>query len=201
MSNVDFKEHLRRQLRFLEASAAAYDKGLSDEAIRLAVVIRVLIHQTKSSTSLLKHLNATTINLLSTVDGADERAVLYLGMGNLRVFRDGRHIYSPSLENSPSHKLIPVSAWWDQVVFVKGNTRLSRRKIVLAAANQDGGAHVDESLNSDYKYLMSPGFSGIFISNAEGNSKQTPIAESHYVALRQMAFEILSSKELIEISL
>ena len=200
MSDIDFKSHLRRQLRFLSSSCASFDAGYHDEAIRIATVIRVLVHQTKSSTSLLKHLSATTINLLSTSEGATERTVMYMGMGTVRVNSDGTHSYFPSLSNGPLFFSIPVSKWWEQVVFVGGNARLSRRKIVLSAANQDGGAHVDDSLNPDYKALISDGFAG-FVFHGDGRKAiESPLVGAHYVALRQMAHEILNSPELLKLA-
>ena len=168
MRTVDFKAQLRRQLQFLHASSAAFDAGFHDEAIRIATVIRVLIHQTKSSTSLLKHLNATTINLLSTCEGATDRTLMYIGMGTVQVSGDGTHKYFPSLGDVPVTTLVPVSKWWDQVVFVEGPSRLSRKKIVLSAANQDGGAHVDDKLNAEYQALTSDGFAGHVLHTVGG---------------------------------
>lgn len=53
----DLHNHLREQLQFLHASANAFDYGFEGEAKRLATTIRVLVHDTRSSTSLLKQLN------------------------------------------------------------------------------------------------------------------------------------------------
>ncbi|HWG61185.1 MAG TPA: hypothetical protein VG253_05680, partial [Streptosporangiaceae bacterium] len=54
------KSNLLRQLRehtdFLEASAAAFDSGFEAEAKRLAVSLRVLLHDTPSSHALLDQL-------------------------------------------------------------------------------------------------------------------------------------------------
>lgn len=200
MSTADFQSHLRRQLRFLESSAASFDSGFHDEAVRIATVIRILIHQTKSSTSLLKHLNATTINLLSTTEGATERTVMYMGMGRARLHGDGNYSYLPSLSDGPHSFSIPVSKWWDQVVFVAGGARLSRRKIVLAAANKDGGAHVDETLDPEYEALTS-GFFGFVTLHIDGQEAiESPLNGAHYVALRQMAHEILNSPEVLAIA-
>jgi hypothetical protein len=196
MSTVDFKLQLRRQLQFLQASSSSFDAGFKDEAIRIATVIRVLIHQPKSSTSLLKHLNATTINLLSTTEGVTDKTLLYNGMGIVQVSSDGTHKYFPSLGDAPAQNLMPVSKWWDQVVFVEGNVRLSRRKIVLSAANQDGGAHVDDKLNADYQALSTDGFAGTVFHHADGQTNVQPIMGAHLVALRQMAFELLNSPAL-----
>src|SRR5438874_7396909 len=52
----DLAEKLRQQLRFLRRSAAAFDGGEEDEALRLAAIIRVLLHDTGASHSLLGQL-------------------------------------------------------------------------------------------------------------------------------------------------
>ncbi|PKM42871.1 MAG: hypothetical protein CVV03_09425 [Firmicutes bacterium HGW-Firmicutes-8] len=49
----ELEEHLREQLEFLELSAESYDRGKDGEAKRLASTIRVLVHETRSSHSLL----------------------------------------------------------------------------------------------------------------------------------------------------
>jgi hypothetical protein len=51
---MDFRAHLKRQLGYLERSCASYDSGYKDEAIRIATIIRVLMHNTGATTSLLK---------------------------------------------------------------------------------------------------------------------------------------------------
>jgi hypothetical protein len=193
---MDFRTHLRRQLTFLARSCEAYDGGATDEAIRMATIIRVLVHNTKASTSLLKHLNATTINLLSTTQGAPPDAVMYFGLGTIQLGNGGSK-YFASLDLNSTENLIPVSQWWDQIVFVLGpQTRLSRRKIVLSAANQDGGAHVDAKLSKEYEALSTDGVIGYFTYTKGDKSVQQPITEAHFVAIRQMAHEILSSHEL-----
>lgn len=49
-------EHLREQMRFIESSAAAYDNGFEGEGKRLATVLRVLMHDTSGSHSVLGQL-------------------------------------------------------------------------------------------------------------------------------------------------
>ncbi len=69
--SVDFKAQLFKQLGFLWRSCDAYHQGHTDEAVRIAAVIRVMIHDTPKSTSLLKHLGALNISLSSTVSSFD----------------------------------------------------------------------------------------------------------------------------------
>ena len=193
---MDFRSHLARQITFLQRSCQSYDEGATDEAIRIATIIRVLIHNTKSSTSLLKHLNGTTINLLSTTEGASPNALMYHGLGTIQLSSNG-HKYYAALDNALFKKFIPVSQWWDQIVYVLNpQTRLSRRKIVLAAANQDGGAHVDAQLSPDYKSLTADGVIGHFQYSLNGQSIREEVTDAHLVAIRQMAHELLHSPAL-----
>ena len=53
----DLNSHLKEQIQFLLKSCQSYDEGFFSEAKRLAVVIRVLLHDTKDSYSLLTLLN------------------------------------------------------------------------------------------------------------------------------------------------
>jgi hypothetical protein len=54
----DFHAHLKTHLGFLARSCIAYDQGHLEEALRMAVSLRVMFHDTQSSTSLLRHLGA-----------------------------------------------------------------------------------------------------------------------------------------------
>ena len=189
-----FQSHLKKQLSFLERSCAAYDQGCNDEAIRIATVIRVIIHNTKSSTSLLKHLNATTINLLTSVNPviSESDPIFMLGMGKLI---NGQ--YLPKLELA-SGELIPVSKWWSQTVMKNGNIiSLTRKNIVLTAANKDGGAHVDAKLTPAYEELAKDGAMGTSVQyNPLTGYKVEPDTDAHLLSLRQMGFELLNSEEL-----
>ena len=52
----ELQAHLDEQLGFLERSAEAFDEGYDGEAKRLAVTMRVLLHKTAQSHSLLGQL-------------------------------------------------------------------------------------------------------------------------------------------------
>jgi hypothetical protein len=61
-------DNLGRQIRYLERSCAIFDAGHEDEAQRIALTLRVLLHDTGHSTSLLKQLG--TKDSLQFVDTA-----------------------------------------------------------------------------------------------------------------------------------
>lgn len=196
-----FKSHLRRQLSFLERSCAAYDSGFSDEAIRIATVIRTLVHNTPNSTSLLKHLNATDIKLFTTVTmKVDEGVCYFWSMGTVKC--EGKRIeYIPNLDDfSSSSMTIPVDEWWNQIVHVVNpKARLKRKDIVLTAANKDGGAHVDRRLTAEYDALASDGALGKLSLKVGGVEYSRPITDAHLVAIRTMGNELLKSPELLSL--
>lgn len=200
-----YQQELKKQLGFLRRSCRSYDDGEVEEAIRIAVPIRTLIHDTRNSTSLLTHLNAKGIKLWSSVHrNVTEKTVSYQGMGLHTYWNYGNRAggsYGPSFDEGPVMLLLPVSEWWNQIVYVfswraeddpTGEiqvTRLSRRDIVLTATNKDGGAHVDEKLTPAYEMLAEDGAVGSF-----GWGDQTiPITKAHLVTLRQIGYEVLRS--------
>jgi hypothetical protein len=200
-----FQKKLREQLGFLERSCQMYDEGHIEEAIRIAGTLRTLIHDTGKSTSLLKHMNATGIRLWSTTDSAPERAAMYYGMGQYRHL-NGVSSFGPSFDNTPTMELLPLDEWWGQVVYVfdagedaqtdeerEKGFRLSRKDIVLTAANKDGGAHVDKKLTRAYERLTADGAVGSFGMEIGGEVQVVPIKYAHLVSLRQIGFEVLKS--------
>jgi len=195
---VEFKQYLEQQLGFLRRSCDSYDDGYTDEAIRIATTIRVLIHDTKSSTSLLKHLGALNIKLSSTVMGNHlPNAVMLMGMGRLRIVGGGSTTWEAATAPDAIKTQLTVSDWWNQIVYILGKNQASRKTLILAAANKDGGAHVDATLTTEYESLMNTGQRGFFhYSPTNETHNFQPVMDAHLVYLRQMGFEILSSPEL-----
>jgi len=66
MSDERFREKLGEQLAFIETSCTAYDAGRRSEAVRIGTSLRVLLHDSSRSTSLLMHLGAKQVPILST---------------------------------------------------------------------------------------------------------------------------------------
>ena len=193
---MKYKEHLKKQLGFLERSCDSYDKGHKDEAVRIATVIRVLVHDTNNSTSLLEHLDSKSINLLSTTPEPSPDTIHYIGMGMISVSGSEGN-YEPTLGNGPPvNEYLQVRCWWEQVVYVLDRHRITRKKIVLTAANKDGGAHIDKKLTKEYDTLANEGVVGKLIYHVNGNYIEHSFDDAHYVSLRQMAYEILNSPEL-----
>lgn len=200
---MSFREHLVKQLNFLRRSCEAYDAGHIDEAIRIATVIRVLIHNTKKSTSLLEHLGSTMIRLLSTAEEPSSETRFYMGLGvqTVKSIPNGISATYVPLYDGPTQRFVPVSKWWNQVVYVLNPAiRMTRRDIVLAAVNKDGGAHVDPKLDPEYEALAKAGAAGALVYQNDGEVTEHPFENAHLVAIRQMGYELLHSPDLVSLS-
>ena len=195
------KDQLRRQMAFLYRSCMLFDAGYHDEAIRIAAVVRILAHDTPKSVSLLNRLDATWINLLSTCEPM-ERVESCLFFEGLQRYK--KNSFQPKLGNSSFKEDVPLAMWWTQVVvLLERNRHISRRDLILAAANRDGGAHVDD-LTPEYQRLIdgtwvlaSPCLSvghDLDVINAD------IFRETHFMALRQIGYEVLSSHDLLQVA-
>jgi hypothetical protein len=186
-----FREQLRQQLSFLENSCVAFDGGQPEEAIRIAVSLRVLFHDTRKQTSLLTHLGATGIELTSTCP--IHTTIPYdMSFESLCGFSSVAGI-TAKLGNSSTLHQMPALDWWGQFVIGLGKGRnLSRKIIALTAADKDGGAHVDEKLPDEYELLAL----GLWEQHAGGKSGRVPGHQLIY--LRQMGYEVLTSPKLRE---
>jgi hypothetical protein len=200
METARLKALLGRQLKFLQNSSAAFDNGDRDEAIRIATTIRVMIHQTAQSTSLLTLLGGRdTIKLVTAVKPPPTTrgkkilamfdGITTMGMTGLR----------PALKSAYYSQAVGVEDWWNQLVLVFGpENRWTRRTIVLAAANKDGGAHVDPNISQEYRDLID----GLWTLTRQDSTRTTTqvMTDHQFIALGQFAYELLNSPELIELA-
>lgn len=196
----DFQKHLGRQLGFLERSCVAFDAGFSDEAVRIAQVLRVMFHDTGRQVSLLNRLEAQGTKLLDTAVPPmpiAEGTLWFDGMGTFVLSGDGPSRYFPSLGDAPVTRFVAFPDWWLQEVFIRApDLRLTRKSIVLAAADKDGGSHVDARLTPEYEALAADGAAGWFVARKADGETKTPITGAHFVCLRQMGFEVINSPGL-----
>jgi hypothetical protein len=213
---VDFRTQLKRQIKFITNSCQLYDQGCVEEAVRIAAVLRVLFHDSNRSVSLLTHLRSNSITLLSTAAPFDEDPILpnlYLVQEVAKLIMgadisgdDMRCVCEPLLASSLRNDIIPFDVWWDTELVIEHKqpkTSMTRKKLVLTAANQDGGAHVDEKLDDTYDYVKRG--SGVEITlNFKPEWKRPPLTlpyeNVHFASLRQIAYEVTQSPALLALS-
>jgi hypothetical protein len=192
-TQADLKEHLTDQIHFLESSAESYDAGFDGEAKRLANSIRLLLHDTKKSKSLLGQLGLKNMEFYDTAFEYAPNDPLY-DAGLIVKSCDletGEWKFSPPLDTVPQIRKTKFEIWWNTPVFVDTmRNKLSRKDLILFIANQDGGAHVDPSINETYAAL-SRKYSLGWSYQVQGEN--IPIKRAERAAIRQIAHEVLKT--------
>jgi hypothetical protein len=163
-SRDELKNLLGEQVDFLRSSAAAFDAGILHEYKRLAVVLRVLLHDLpdRGTHSLLDQLGVkSSLRFLNTryerpdVPGRQVleplewpfgMVVRSLTLGSEETqFESGARRQSPMLGADPErHSRKAFEAWWnDPIIETTSGRAYSRWDCVRGPANQEGGTHVD----------------------------------------------------------
>ncbi len=190
--------HLKDQIAFMIQSANSYDNGLEDEAKRLAVVIRVLVHDTNKSRSLLTLLNKKHISFYDLASDYDPSKVIGSHSGLVRkkfTFPNGGGEYEAPLDDLPPGRVKKTSfvEWWYRKVVIRDNLNniFTRKNLVLDIANKEGGAHVDPTLDQAYANLSrfhSLGWK-FFRGDVAEDFKNNPVLPS----VRQITHEVLKT--------
>ncbi|MDO9268847.1 MAG: hypothetical protein Q7T96_07010 [Methylobacter sp.] len=198
-SGVTPVDHLRRQLEYLRRSCELYDAGHLDEAVRLAVVIRVLIHDTKNSKSLLRQMRVKEQVKLATSFGSFEKLpenFRPISVLPLLASSEESGSSSPFPLGVPLI-LMAVNEWWEEIVWKQKST-LTRKEIILGAANKEGGAHVEMAAPEIIQELRQ-GLSQVKSLKINGIEVGTP-ENYHLILIRQFAHELLNSESLTELT-
>lgn len=148
--------HLREQLGFLRASARAFDEGEEAEAKRLATTIRVLVHNTDRSASLLKQLGEQHhLQFLDTWEPPEPARPRVTrvrrfdsGLAAIELGPDGARFTVPLEEHGRNIRgPQPFQFWWNRAIIDDlQRERFTRKELVLFLANKEGGAHVDPAI-------------------------------------------------------
>jgi hypothetical protein len=212
-TDEDFKRLLAEQIHFLQKSAIDYDKGDFLEAKQMSVRLRVLLHDTPESVSLLTHLGRKDIEFYDT-STYDENNIFFCD--GLVLYKFGFNppsvTFIPPLggpgncygtgglivgglgvqEVYPKSK-VPFNDWWNNTIIddKQGNI-LSRKDLVLAVCNQDGGAHVDAELKEAYASSINKR-PNVYVPG--GQIRVTFISNIVSANIRQITYEVLKTLE------
>lgn len=193
----DLEADLSEQLQFLASSGRAFDRGELAEAKRIALVIRVLVHDTAMCHSLLAQLG-----IKDTLGWADSAPVIDhdpsivgrspgltpMGLGADGIVFSAR--YMDTIERSDRTRYVSFSDWWERpVILDSDDAEFSRKELVLALVNKDGGAHLDR-LNEKTHALVHGNSAGFVRIDTVGGSTE-PISTPIYASVRTVAEELL----------
>lgn len=197
---TDFSDSLKTHLSFIARSVELYDQGHKDEALRIAVSLRVMFHDTKSSTSLLTHLGGkSSVHLRSTFVSQKSMNADYGGVHwhtVIPVMLTSQGVQAPT-SSWPTRSIMLIDDWWKEEIWLEGTIALSRKDIILSAANQDGGAHVDANPSQKTMKAKRGPEATVYVN---GKPLDSGMQNHHFPLIRQMAYEILESNELYAIA-
>lgn len=194
MDQDELEGQLKKQIGYLARSAEAFDAGHQDEAPRIATTIRILLHESRRSRSLLGLLQVRgKIQILST-STFDFNTEKTYGTCTITGFESNPQEMRvvPQYDRFARSRSIPAHQWWNEVIFrMPKMDKYTRRDFVLFCANKDGGAHVDQ-YPEKFKRIKDGNIN--FTWKQDGKEfKFTNILEC---AVRQMAYEILNSRDI-----
>lgn len=175
-------EELRRacviQSRHLTASCRAYDAGDVWEALRIATIVYIMVHDAGRNRSIFNQLGIKH-HMMFMATGAEvsfdlrKRADRFTPLVEFESFREERR-KNANLKMVP--RFVPVSTYWHRrgkqpalrqltfedwwetdIIFFDDEKALTRKKLVLTLRNQEGGSHLDpEVVNPNYLALRKP---------------------------------------------
>ena len=196
-SRDELLELLAESRQVLERSADAFDSGYEAEAKRLAVVLRVLLHDTQASHSLLKQLGVKDrLDLLDTAEPINPQNLLPTpGLVIMRATMtadgaEGQYVAPLKMERPGGSRVVGFASWWQNAV-MKVDGVWSRKDLVLALANTEGGAHVDPGLDERYDRLAKKNGVGFVAMSTSGEKSFAGNVVA--VAVRQVTHEVLET--------
>lgn len=199
------RAHLTEQVAFLRASCRAFDQGEVAEAKRIAVQLRVLLHDTRRSRSLLSQLGSGfNWRFADTAFPFNPRNMLgHHGLVSIKIENTpptGKASYEPLCESTRGLSLfVPFRVWWATAIVFRDSqgALFTRKDVVLTVANQDGGAHVDPELDGAYAALSKENSLGwqFKVDDEDVPWPSNPVPAS----IRQVGHEVLITLEAAEL--
>ena len=198
-------EILREQVGFLEVSCGAFDAGFEAEGKRIAATIRLLLHDTDRSISLLTLLEVKhEMKYVDTVEKTNPKNRLMTNNYLVYRFTPTGGTYKPILGDGPvglSLKPRFFNNWWSIEVHKENEISWCRKDFIITLANKEGGAHVDPEVLLEYDRVKNGG-NKVFMQeerNIDEVSELASVALKPFpgnmalVGARQVAFEILET--------
>lgn len=212
-SRADTKVQLAEHFERLERRCNDYDNGHLTEAKSIAVLLRTVFHDGRTSRSLVTQLDGWSRMINSS--SVDAPGVGFPRLVQLRLSSAGSATFLAPLGDRACQP-VSASVWWTKdEIFRVGGEVLYRQSFVRWVADRDGGAHVDEELPDVYVLLarqgggwaQSPiqrdGATGCRVQRVGAANLARPaswIPAQVDASLRQMAYEVLTSDSLLQLA-
>lgn len=156
---------LKDIIDFMISSSISYDNGHEGECKRMSVSIRILVRDTTKSSSLLSQLGFLDNMLFydSATPFHPDNPLSSNCLTMIRIATSSEKVgeinYVAPLDWRQDRGMIikkmKFNRWWNTQVVLKDTNKneFHRKNIILTMADQDGGAHVDPTLDGAYAKL------------------------------------------------
>ena len=181
--NDDFITQLDEQLRSIETSAIAYDAGNKDEAVPIAKSLIAIFHHTGQTTSLLAHLRARLTRLFTSVDKPPYPQDWYSPMAEIE---ERFHFRAIDAAARPSTVIEPT----------RFRPILERKKLTRQAQAPEWWGNEPVIIQHGKKTTRKV----IAVWAVEAGATERTANEQYVAALRQMAYEVLKSPDLLKLA-
>ncbi|MFH0734377.1 MAG: hypothetical protein V1773_06190 [bacterium] len=211
-------ENFVEQIQFLEKSCREYDNGEINEIKRISVHLRNLLKDSKSVKSALEHLEEKTnlkywdsstknfgfcnykINNMQHCTVFDVGVYMGLVMKEISGINGSYTYHFSPLFREPDWQnqgYLDFSRWYSQVIYFdpKGS-KITREKLILTVAEQDGGSHFDLKVNDHYYKFKQKDSLSLIVNGKKVVFENNPA----FASLRQIAHELLVSIKNSELS-
>ena len=181
--NDDIVAQLDHQLRTIETAASAYDAGNKDESVAIAKSLITIAHHTGQTTSLLAHLRARLTRLFTTVDKPPYPQDWYSPMAEIEgkfQFRAIDAAAQPSTYIEPTHF----------------RPTLERKKLTRQVQAPEWWSNEPVIIQHGKKTTRKV----IALWASEASAPERTSNEQYVAALRQMAYEVLKSPDLLKLA-
>jgi hypothetical protein len=147
--------------RFYSHNLSSDPVALEAEALDISVPIRVMVHHVPGTGSnallhlidpdfLSKPIHFSPVKAPPRTLTFGTKTFSVAIPVNLTMSDSGTRFNRYRGDNNAESR-VPLGDWWFGVCWDSGTNKVSNKDIVLALANKEGGAHVDDDLSAKYK--------------------------------------------------
>lgn len=204
----DFAPQINKQIKMLINNCYLYDQGNFEHSLTIASNLRTILHTSGKSKSLIHLTNIQhDYNFYTSQKTAFKTVMCLLLCYTAQIKRNEENhsefVFLPNfIRDVNDHKgIVKFKKWWNQKIIINNSHRYSRADIILLTANEQGGSHIDKSVNKSFNDLINDIETPLTFfkqSSPQVAPFEAPIKNYVYAAIRQIAHEVLVTFEQIE---